>query len=530
MKNLCKYFASTFLVFSSFISFTQQTIHNDLGRFHSSLSQDTGFTAMRSMFNPLTRDSAFLEESRDEWLADFEYAKYTSWLVQNNWLGYQSNTHKFITIDPYVDMQIGSQLKPSNERIFKYRRGVLAQGQMGKRFKFFSVFSENVSRYDDYTFDWIRARKVAPGEGEVKYRGDANRSIGVLQSVGGMEIKLIDEITLTLANGKNFIGDGHRSLLLSDVATAYPFARMDFQYWRFKYSAIIGEFIDMVDRPSFDALRNKSYGAFHYLDMKLTKWWYLGLMESVIWAGDTLSRNSLDLSYLNPFIILRPQEMNLGSPDNMLIGMNTKFLPFPYWKIYGQIVLTELKSDELFAGTNWWGNKYGMQMGTRFTSPEQFPGFVGRLEYNFVRPFTYSHKTSAQAYGHFYEPLAHPMGANFNEMITQFSFRAGRFYISYNSSYAKIGKDTIAGVSVGNNIFLDYALRDGDYGHTLLQGELNRQWINEFKVAWLVNPANHLFLEFGYHNRDIWKNNGHESTQHYFIGLKTAFLNYYHDY
>ena len=528
------YYNFIFFVCISQLLFTnsviaQNTIHQDLGVFYyNTLGQDTGFTSSRSLFNPLSRDSLFLTYSQDSLYKDYKYAKYTNYLLHNNWIAYQESPNKYITLDPYYDIQFGREFSPENRSIYKYRRGVLAQGQIGKRLKFFSVLSENVAKYDSYTQDFIYATRVSPGEGFAKIRDDG--AVNIWQSVGALELMVTKEFKFTFGHGKNFIGDGHRSLLLSDNANSYPFAKMDFKFWRFKYSAIVGEFIDMYNRPSRDALRQKSYGSFHHLDIKINKWWYLGLVEAVIWKGDSLQRSSFDINYLNPFVIMRPQELNLGSPDNMLIGYTAVVIPTNSWKLYSQLVLTELKTDELFGGNNWWANKYGMQAGTRISKLKKFPGFTLQAEYNFVRPFTYSHKNSAQTYGHFYQPLAHPLGANFQEMLAIFSYRYKRFFTQYKAVYHQVGKDNNELTSVGNDIFRSYELREKEYGNTLLQGDLHTTLIHQFKFSWLLNPANHMFLEGGYNLRTIWNKDNQTNYQHFFIGVRTAFLNYNYDY
>ena len=88
-------------------------------------------------------------------------------------------------------IQFGKEFSPDNRNIFKYRRGVLAQGQIGKRLKFFSVLSENVAKYDSYTKDFIYATRVSPGEGFAKIRDDG--AVNIWQSVGALELMVTKE-------------------------------------------------------------------------------------------------------------------------------------------------------------------------------------------------------------------------------------------------------------------------------------------------------------------------------------------------
>ena len=507
---------------------SQSTFHQELGAyFNSTIGLDSGFTSDRSMFNPFVKDSVYLKDF-DNYL--YEDKKYIPLLFNKNWIGYEKQPNKYITLDPYYNIQIGRETFPESSTLNLYRRGVLVNGRIGNRFRFFSILSENVSKYDSYNRDRMKLYEVAYGEGEFKLNDNPN-SISVIQSVGLMEVQIIDEIKFTAGHGKNFLGDGYRSLLLSDNATSYPMAKLNFKFWCFDYSATVGEFIDLYSDIPGDGLRQKSYGTFHYLDIKIHKRWYFGLMEAVIYKGDSLGRNSFDVNYLNPFIVMRPQEMNIGSPDNMLMGANSKFIISDSWKIYGQAIITEFKGDELFGGRKWWGNKYGFQLGTRLNNPKFLPGLSARLEYNIVRPFTYAHRSSAQSYGHLNQALAHPLGANFQEVLFHVNYKIKRWLFSLNTNYNQKGTDyNNSPISYGGNLFLDYDLRENDYGHKTLQGNLSTQLINEVKASWLVNPANFMFLELGFTQRNSWENNSHRNYQYLFFGVKTRFLNYYDDY
>ena len=44
-------------------------------------------------------------------------------------------------------------------------------------------------------------------------------------------------INMHLGYGRNFIGDGYRSLLLSNNSFQYPFLQLSMKFWRFKYSS-----------------------------------------------------------------------------------------------------------------------------------------------------------------------------------------------------------------------------------------------------------------------------------------------------
>ena len=45
-------------------------------------------------------------------------------------------------------------------------------------------------------------------------------------------------IDLQLGYGRNFIGDGYRSILMSDGASPYPFFKLKTTFWKIKYTNI----------------------------------------------------------------------------------------------------------------------------------------------------------------------------------------------------------------------------------------------------------------------------------------------------
>ena len=55
----------------------------------------------------------------------------------------------------------------------------------------------------------------------------------------------------------------------------------------------------------------------------------------------------------------------------------------------------------------------GIQLGAKYIDAFGIKNLDLQLEYNRVRPFTYSHRDSVANYTHYNQPLAHPLGANF---------------------------------------------------------------------------------------------------------------------
>ena len=81
------------------------------------------------------------------------------------------------------------------------------------------------------------------------------------------------------------------------------------------------------------------------------------------------------------------------------------------------MILFSIHLEELKKDKTWWGNKIGTQLGVKYVDALSIANLDLQVEWNRVRPFTYSHFDSVGSYTHYNQPLAHPRGGNFNELI-----------------------------------------------------------------------------------------------------------------
>jgi hypothetical protein len=89
-----------------------------------------------------------------------------------------------------------------------------------------------------------------------------------------------------------------------------------------------------------------------------------------------------------------------------------------------------------------------------------------------VRPFTYTHYDSVSNYTHHSQPLAHPLGANFTELILKLRYQpTQQMVIEGRIIRAKVGEELNDGKSYGNDIRLLYLSRVSDTA-PLYQGDM----------------------------------------------------------
>jgi len=256
-----------------------------------------------------------------------------------------------------------------------------------------------------------------------------------------------------MGHDRNHYGYGYRSLFLGDNGAPYFQLKANAQFWKFHYQALFAQFTGQYVRGA-DRLLPKKFGAFHLLTFKASKKLEMGLFEGIIFHRN----DGFDLNYLNPIIFYHSIEHSLGSSDNSLMGFQAKYNLNTHTQFYTQFLLDDIQIGQFAKGSGWWGNKYGVQLGTKFINIANIQNLDAQIEFNAVRPYTYSHysndKTdSIDNYTHYNQPLAHPFGANFIEGLLKIAYQPIpnlKFELKYN--YSERGLDS-AGYLMGNNIF-----------------------------------------------------------------------------
>jgi hypothetical protein len=211
----------------------------------------------------------------------------------------------------------------------------------------------------------------------------------------------------------------------------------------------------------------KKYGTIHHLSVNAAKWLTVGLYENIMFSRP----DHYEFSYLNPVIFLPSAQQQTGSPDKSTVGLDFKANIGHATQIYGQVLINEFKLNEVrHYSRGWWGNKQGLQLGIKYIDAFHVKNLDLQVETNIVRPFTYQHDDTVSNYSHYNQPLAHPLGANFAEVIGIVRYQpAFRWTFEGKLIYYKQGLDS-AGVNFGGNVLEDYTTRPRDYGFSIGSG------------------------------------------------------------
>lgn len=434
-----------------------------------------------------------------------------------------------VYIDFLPDFQIGRD-QQHNRTTWLNTRGFQVQGNIGKKFTFYSSAYENQGKLPGYLTQFVDRMGVIPGQVNDKF-GPSRDTKDWAYASALLNYTPNKYFSFVLGQDKNFIGDGYRSMLLSDVASNYPFFKIETTLGRVKYINIWAQFQDlMAPVLSYDNGFRKKYGVFHYLDWSVNKRLSIGVLESIIWQdADETGKRGFDLSYVTPIIFLRAIEGYNGSPDNALIGFNGKYKIARNLTTYGQFALDEFTAKEFFAGNGYWANKSAIQIGLKSFDVFKIKDLNFLTEYNTARPYTYSQRTSLLSYGHYNEPLAHPFGANFKEWlaIADYSYRRFQFYMQAN--VAEYGLD-YGGDNFGKDIFKSYSTRIADHGNKTGQGLKTNFLYLDSRASFLLNPKTNLRFELGAVFRNEKNSSMNDKTTWLTFGLRSSFRNLYQDF
>jgi hypothetical protein len=421
----------------------------------------------------------------------------------------------YITIDPLFNLSRGGgnwgfrnpKNTTSNQETLKNNtRGLLVQMDIGEKLSLVSYAYENQSEFPQYINGYVDTYDVVPGQGRVK--GFKETGYDYSMAGGYVSYKVIDALNIQFGHHKHFVGDGHRSLILSDNSFNYPFLRFNTKFFKGKirYSVMYSSYQDLVRSQSAalnEGVFKKKSATLHYLEYSFSSKLRFYLAQNTIWndfVDDELTNN---LASWNPLIFVNPALNGLDDKHNSLLGFGFKVNPIQRLELYGQVVVDDDAAEQT-----------GLQMGGKvFVSNTTYL----QLEGNWIAPFTYSEtylsvrnndteKQASNAFVHYNQPLAHVLGNDFDEIV----FKAGHRY-----------KRVLAELQI------NYFYSRGFAPYVPTKGI----WAN-LELAYLLNPATNLKVFAAFTRRSTESSNTSDEfiTMLFNFGIKTDLRNIYYDF
>jgi len=303
------------------------------------------------------------------------------------------------------------------------------------------------------------------------------------------------------------VGHGYRSMLLSDQSFSYPYLRIGSSLLKDKLQiSMISATLQNLNRlprtSATEPLFQRKGATFFVVNYKPVKWLQVGLFEAMIWqVQDTTGNLPFQWMRLNPVPFVNTAVNGLDGVNNGYLGFTGEVRPAKWGAAYGQLGVDKVQVM-----------KYAYQAGMKF----YWWKFTMRAEYNSAQDFMYRADPVLQNYSHYNEPLAHPVGAYFNEMLFQLNFRHKRWF-------ARAQFNTITYKDFGHDIFLK---------PDMLPFTINEHKVDVVKLqaGWIINPVNQMSLFGSILQRVESVGAAKNKTLFVNLGIRTNLRNLYYDF
>lgn len=437
------------------------------------------------------------------------YYWYTEKLFSDHLIELRKKNFK-LNADFIFDFGYGNEIQAPGEPTDTYvnQRGFSISAQIGERVFLFTDFREIQTRVPAYLNRFADSLSVLPGSPQLKIFKETGYDYNMAN--GYIGVRAADWLELSMGHYEQFIGFGHRSLILSDNSFNYPFASYSLKPGKGKiqYKYTIGLLQNQERLPVGEApesLFKRKYFNVNYISFKPFDNLEIGLAEVTIWKSfdDSTGTVPFNAQSLIPIPGLNTAINGFGSEDqNSLLGLNVGWHPTENLSLYGQFVADD-PDDEL----------YGYQLGAEYRNI--LDRFDINIEYNHADPYMYGAEESLQSFSHSNQALTHPMGAGFDEYRLGLTYFYKRILLSAEWVYAEYDE-------TGRDI-----LKPRSTENISSSRDLNYQNI---RFAYVFNPKTNFQVYAGFTNREEDFKNDSNTNQFWYFGIRTDLNNIYRDF
>lgn len=429
-----------------------------------------------------------------------------------------------LTIDPAFQFEVGKEFREETDyaegTAFSHNgRGFRIAGDLGPTVSFQTSFYENQATLSRYLYSYAQATGVVPGQGRIK---DFNqRGLDFAWAMGNVSWAPRTWINVQLGQGRHFVGNGYRSVLLSDNTFCYPYVKVSAitTNKRFQYTTIhaklqmIGEANRLPTGDAGESLFYWKHATFQHLSANLGPV-QLGLFEATLWNNiDSAGVRAYNAMQLNPVIGLNTAVNGFKGIHTQLLGLDAKVRLTDKTFIYGQFALTDPERSR-------YAYRAGMQWFDLFRRDLHL-----LVEYNSATPFAYTRANERMSYTHFNQPLGDPLGTGFNEVVAIVDYGIKqKFWFRAMVGVADLVGDSTATTVSGGDIFgPDVAVGGGP-------GKMDvRRLYADLSAAWRMNQMSNMQVIMGWRWRDIDPAPVGAQSGYLYLTFRTALFNRYYD-
>ena len=218
-----------------------------------------------------------------------------------------------MTIDPVFQFEVGKEYRENSEfsknaTMQHNGRGFQLAVDLGPTVSFQSSFYENQAVLPGYLYRYAQLQSVVPGQGRIKNFN--TRGLDFAWATGNVSWSPRPWLNAQIGQGRHFVGNGYRSVLLSDNASPYPYVKLSAltNNKRFQYTTIfaklqlVGEANRLPTGEAGESLFYWKRASFQYLSANLGPL-QLGLFEGTLWKNiDTSGVRPFNAMQMNPVI------------------------------------------------------------------------------------------------------------------------------------------------------------------------------------------------------------------------------------
>ncbi|NND77383.1 MAG: hypothetical protein HKN39_04310 [Flavobacteriales bacterium] len=435
----------------------------------------------------------------------------------------------FLTVDPILNLDIGIELSDPSEyadtaKFFLNTRGFLMRGSIGKKLSFETFFSENQLFVPLYQRGYMDRFDIAPGAGRHKPYQGVGYDLGY---AGGLvSFQALPSWNLQFGHGKHFVGEGYRSVIFSDNITTYPYFRSSLQFFngKMELTNMFASLQNLRRLPAGDSpesLFQRKAFSMNMISISPIKELRIGFIEGVMWQSYIAGSGDVDFEprWLNPLPFFNSASLNWDEADNLFIGFDLAFKPMAKTTIYGQYLIDDRHTD-----------RSSRQVGIK-TADLFVDDLFLRVEYNESAFFTGAHEIPLQGLTHSNQPIAHPLGSGFNELIIQGSYKFDRWFVDISQQIVSHDKDVIQSNGVYSNFGVNpleaHPAEIPEREATMLADLIS----SRVRIGYLFNPFNNFMAFLTFQSRrqsgDLFPT---EKNALLSFGVKTDLFNHYYDF
>ena len=433
----------------------------------------------------------------------------------------------YLVIDPLINASLGKEEGSVNTSMFQNTRAFQVTGKVMDNISFYTGFYENQARFASFQTEYFASRgerrlnnaneyqvinAVIPGGGRTKPFKEG--AFDYASSASYIRYRMNKNIAFQFGNTPNFIGWGHRSMLLSDNSFNATTLRIDATINdKWNYTTLNSKHLNLFRRKystNFEKPFEKKNFSAHYLTYQPTEKLTIGLFESqVFFREDSVFSQWMHPLYFNPIPLMNTAVFGWENEHaKSLLGLNFAWNVAKRHLIYGQVITDDLGRNK----------EFGFQIGWRSSDLLGVKNLQLQVEYNKASEQLYAAHNNRMSYTHFNLPLAHTLGNGFDEGVVRLNYMFKKVYFqSHNVFYI-----TDQPISEASNL----------YGGKELSTELNVQQVlfTAFEVGYQFNPRTDLRIFSKIVNRSSLIAGEQSSQQLVYFGIKTGLFNQHMDF